>query len=339
MGSYIALLGSHLGREAMEDTICPRCRTTTFQNPSMKMLVNVCGHGLCESCVDLLFLKGSGSCPECKIPLRRNNFRIQLFEDAMVEKEIDIRKRILRDYNKREEDFDSLKQYNDYLEELENIVYNLTNDIDIVNTNKRIDAYKKENRDSIVKNKGRVGKEEYELEELLDQERVRDQARKRESRAEEVEGRRKRIREKEALIDELMFSTGDANTIVEGFKVAREAAEKDKELQLQSQIQPPTPHTNQTHFSSGIQIGGSVHMQANLHSTAAIEDPLYTYEPPSLNTEGPNLPSDDQLLKCGYVHHVRAETEAERAGGFRSTLACKRALQDALMALYYIRRL
>lgn len=322
----------------MDDTICPRCRTSTFQNPSMKMLVNVCGHGLCESCVDLLFLKGSGSCPECKIPLRRNNFRIQLFEDAMVEKEIDIRKRLLRDYNKREEDFDCLKEYNDYLEELETIVYNLTNDIDIVNTNKRIDAYKKEHRDSIVKNRGRMGREEYELEELLEHENQCGEARKTALLAEEVEGRKKRIMEKEALIDELMFSTGDAKTIVEGFKVALEAKEKSRVLQTQSHVQPPASHT-QMHFSSGIQIGGRVHLQSTLPSAVVVEDPLYIYQLPSLETEGPDVPGDDQLHKCGYVHHVRAETETERAGGFRSILACKRALQDALMGLYYIRRL
>lgn len=44
---------------------------------------------------------GSGSCPQCNVPLRRNNFRVQLFEDPMVEKEVDIRRRILRDFNKK----------------------------------------------------------------------------------------------------------------------------------------------------------------------------------------------------------------------------------------------
>lgn len=51
----------------------------------------------CESCVDLLFIKGSGACPECGTALRRNNFRLQLFEDPYIEKEIDIRKKILRE--------------------------------------------------------------------------------------------------------------------------------------------------------------------------------------------------------------------------------------------------
>ena len=59
---------------------------------------------------------GSGSCPECDIPLRRGNFRLQLFEDAIIDKEVDIRRRILKDFNKHEEDFESLREYNDYLE-------------------------------------------------------------------------------------------------------------------------------------------------------------------------------------------------------------------------------
>ena len=43
-------------------------------------------------------MKGSGACPECGTPLRRSNYRLQIFEDAIVEKEIDIRKRILREW-------------------------------------------------------------------------------------------------------------------------------------------------------------------------------------------------------------------------------------------------
>jgi len=66
-------------------------------------------------------LKGSGACPECNVPLRKQNFRIQLFEDSAVDKEVDIRRKILKEYNKRQEDFATLKDYNDYLV----LVYNL----------------------------------------------------------------------------------------------------------------------------------------------------------------------------------------------------------------------
>ena len=51
----------------------------------------------CESCVDLLFIRGSNACPECGTALRRNNFRVQLFEDSNVEKEVDIRKKVLKE--------------------------------------------------------------------------------------------------------------------------------------------------------------------------------------------------------------------------------------------------
>lgn len=42
----------------MDDQVCPKCKTTKYRNPSLKLMVNVCGHTLCESCVELLFIKG-----------------------------------------------------------------------------------------------------------------------------------------------------------------------------------------------------------------------------------------------------------------------------------------
>ena len=42
-------------------------------------------------------MRGSGTCPECNISLRRTNFRLQFFEDATIEKEIEIRKRVLKE--------------------------------------------------------------------------------------------------------------------------------------------------------------------------------------------------------------------------------------------------
>lgn len=63
----------------------------------------------------------------------------------------------MKDYNKKEEDFSTLKEFNDYLEEIETIVYNLTNNIDIVGTNKKIEQYKRDNKEIIMKNKTRAG--------------------------------------------------------------------------------------------------------------------------------------------------------------------------------------
>ncbi|XP_066603101.1 CDK-activating kinase assembly factor MAT1 [Prorops nasuta] len=309
----------------MDDQACPRCKTTKYRNPSLKMMVNVCGHTLCESCVDLLFLKGSGACPECQIPLRRTNFRVQMFEDAMVEKEVDIRKRILRDFNKKEEDFETLEEYNDYLEEIETIVYNLSNNIDVLETNKKIDQYKRDNKEQITKNKSKLGRREFELDEMIELEKQREEERRLELAKEEAEVKKKKIREKEALIDELMFSEGNAKNIVETFAHARQVS-------MEESKNPAAPKITQ--FSTGIKFGkqGS---QNFMPLPKVEEGPLYSYKPLHQPTEGPTAPNWREIQSRGYVAHVRAETTAERAGGFKAHVACLRVLQEAMAGLYH----
>ena len=127
--------------------------------------------GLCESCVETLFAKGSGACPECEIPLRRGNFKLQLFEDATIDKEVEIRRRILRDFCKTQEDFSTLREYNDYLEEVEDIIFNLANNIDVEETKRKIQDYKEYNKDYIKKNQNKISAERIELEDILNEER------------------------------------------------------------------------------------------------------------------------------------------------------------------------
>ncbi|XP_054278148.1 CDK-activating kinase assembly factor MAT1-like isoform X2 [Macrosteles quadrilineatus] len=306
----------------MDDQVCPRCKTTKYRNPSLKLMVNSCGHALCESCVDLLFLKGSGSCPECNIPLKRSNFRIQLFEDSGVEKEVEIRKRVLRDYNKKEDDFATLREYNDYLEEIETIIYNLVNNQNVQEMNRKIDQYKKDNRDIILKNKIKIGKEELELEELLEEEKHVDELRKRELIKEEQELKKKKIKEKEALIDELMFSNADAKHILSTFAQNSLAAKEDEN-------KPQLPKASQ--FSTGIKF--SRHNTGYAPIPRMEEAPPYVYTPLKLTIEGPSLPlwSD---LESGFIDNTRAETLDQRAGGFTAKYACMRALQDSLDGLF-----
>ncbi|XP_076684689.1 CDK-activating kinase assembly factor [Andrena cerasifolii] len=308
----------------MDDQACPRCKTTKYRNPSLKMMVNVCGHTLCESCVDLLFLKGSGSCPDCKIPLRRANFRVQLFEDPMVEKEVNIRKRILRDFNKKEEDFANLREFNDYLEDIETIIYNLANNIDVIEMNKKIDQYKKDNKDQITKSKSKIGRSEYELEEMIELEKQKEEERRLELVKEEIEAKRKKIREKEALIDELTFSEGNAKNIVETFASAIQASKKEVKAA------PPKA----TQFSTGIKFGNQG-SQSYMPVPKMEDGPLYSYVPIRQQTDGPIPPGWRELQARGYVGHVRVESSSEKAGGFKAHVACLRALQEAMAGLYH----
>src|ERR1700738_1742061 len=75
----------------------------------------------CETCIDRIFTLGPAPCPVCRRTLRKAKFRKQTFEDTMVEREVDVRRRIAKSYNKRREDFKSLRAYNDYLEDVEEI--------------------------------------------------------------------------------------------------------------------------------------------------------------------------------------------------------------------------
>lgn len=248
-----------------------------------------------------------------------------MFEDPMVEKEVNIRKRVLRDFNKREEDFMTLREYNDYLEEIETIIYNLANNIDVVETNKKIEQYKKDNKEQIAKSKSKLGRSEYELEEMIELEKQKEEERRIELVREETEAKKKKIREKEALIDELTFSDANAKNIVESFASAIQMQKKEAKTSLPARA---------TQFSTGIKFGNQGN-QNYIPVPKVEEGPLYSYTPIRQQIEGPTPPGWRELQSRGYVSHIRNESQAERAGGFKAHVACLRALQEAMAGLYH----
>ncbi|KAM9842081.1 CDK-activating kinase assembly factor MAT1 isoform 2-T2 [Aulostomus maculatus] len=307
----------------MDDQGCPRCKTTKYRNPSLKLMVNVCGHTLCENCVEMLFVRGSGNCVQCDRLLRKNNFRVQLFEDPTVDKEVDIRKRVLKIYNKRDFDFPSLREYNDYLEEVEDIVYNLTNNIDVENTKQRMELYQRENRDLIQRNKVKLSREQEELEELLLLEQQGNEQRRLELLQEEQRQLQAKKKNKQALLDELEQSRLPATILLAQHKAR--AAELETQIEQQKQAVKPT-----ILFSSGIQM----HQTVSLHPVSMIEEELYQYQPLQVETYGPLVPELEQLGRLGYLNHVRAALPQDTAGGYTSALACHRAVQDAFSGLF-----
>ncbi|GCB62167.1 CDK-activating kinase assembly factor MAT1 isoform X1 [Scyliorhinus torazame] len=306
----------------MDDQGCPRCKTTKYRNPSLKLMVNVCGHTLCESCVELLFVRGSGNCQECGTALRKNNFRVQLFEDPTVDKEVDIRKKVLKVYNKREEDFRTLQEYNDFLEEVEDIVSNLTNNVDVENTKRKMEQYQKDNKDIIYRNKLKLSREQDDLEEALEFERQESDQRRMLLLKEEQMQQLAKKKNKQALIDDLESSQLPASMLL--------AQHKDRAAQLETQLETQRQVKSIT-FSTGIRMG----QQISLQPMPKIEEALYAYQPLHIETYGPNVPESELLGKRGYLNHVRAATPQDLAGGYTSSLACYRALQDAFSGLFW----
>ncbi|XP_074596139.1 CDK-activating kinase assembly factor [Brevipalpus obovatus] len=313
-----------------DDLSCPECKTTKYRNPSLKLLVNVCGHSLCEKCVDLIFIKGTASCPQCGISLRKTKFRLQVFQDATVEKEVDIRKRVLKDFNKKEDDFASLAEYNDYLEFIETIVYNLTYDIDVEETKRKIEQYKKENSETIVKNRSKISRDEEEIESLLEFERERDRWRTHTIEKEALEVKKAKARSKEALVDELICSNLPASEILANHLDERMSIEtKQAEPPKPPPIRPPV----QAIFSTGIKVGKGSNVFLPLPKKT--EYPAYSYIKPSFDVEGPSLPPIEKLQSDGYLNHVRGIDAAEKAGGYLPIYPCYRALQEAFCGLFY----
>uniref|UniRef100_A0A3B1K9Y1 CDK-activating kinase assembly factor MAT1 n=1 Tax=Astyanax mexicanus TaxID=7994 RepID=A0A3B1K9Y1_ASTMX len=279
----------------MDDQGCPRCKTTKYRNPSLKLMVNVCGHTLCENCVDMLFVRGSGNCVQCDTPLRKSNFRLQLFEDPAIDKEVEIRKRVLKIYNKRDFDFSSLREYNDYLEQVEEIVYNLTNNVDVERTKQIMEQYQRENRDVIQRNK---------------------------------------VKLVSVLWEECVMSWTSSAVSIERSQLPASillAQHKDRAAQLETQIEKQKQSVKPTTiFSTGIPKGQTV----SLAPVIRVEEVLYKYQPIHVETYGPPLPELEQLDRLGYLNHVRTATPQDLAGGYTSELACHRALQDAFSGLF-----
>ncbi|CAK8533645.1 unnamed protein product [Lathyrus sativus] len=74
-------------------------------------------------------------------------------------KEITIRRRIASIFNKREDDFSSLKDYNDYLEEVEDMTFDLIEGIDVAAIEAKIAKYQEENSEQIMVNRARKAEE------------------------------------------------------------------------------------------------------------------------------------------------------------------------------------
>lgn len=296
---------------------CPRCKTTKYRNPKLKLLVNVCGHKLCETCVETLFTRPSAACPECNTALRRNDFRIQQFEDLIVEKEVDIRKRILKIYNKLEDDFqtasDPLRAYNDYLEEVESIIWNLANGQDVEETKKQIDKYKKDNESLIRKNNFKLGREEAMITSQIEEDERLAEQRRVEALLLEKQEKNDKKKENEQFLDRLTRGELPLEDIV---------AEHASKLQKKSLL------------FSGRSTQGSSLQKETVAPLPSTEGSKFVYVAPQVENNGPTAPNMEVLASRGYLRHIRSATRAEKAGGFSSELACGRAIQEAFAGLY-----
>jgi hypothetical protein len=72
-----------------------------------------------------------------------------------LNKEVETRQRILSIFNKELDDFKTKAEYDDYLEEREDIMFNLSQGIDVKATEAKVKAYQEREAESIARNEAR----------------------------------------------------------------------------------------------------------------------------------------------------------------------------------------
>ncbi|KAF7338645.1 CDK-activating kinase assembly factor [Mycena venus] len=281
-----------------DDDQCPVCKSDKYLEKKLRLLVSSCYHKMCESCIDRLFTLGPAPCPICNKVLRKLAFTPQTFEDLGVEKEIAIRRRIAKEFNKRLEDFSSLREFNDYLEDVEDITFNLINDVDPVGTEARIAAYREANAALTLLNTQREEAYILSLRQAEELERKEKEARAEELRREEEEERQEKESGKREIIERLERADGaDAAKVVR--RTQRERAEREASRKATAATKD-TPHI-------------------------PFQDDYYAYD-------------DMFVLKHVYVdpssEAVRKDREGiMRAGGYRVEEAWERAVRSAVAGL------
>lgn len=216
--------------------MCPVCKTDRYLSPNMTFLINPeCYHKICESCVDRIFSLGPAQCPypKCTKTLRKNRFKKQVFEDIKIEREIDLRKRIQGIYNKTQDDFDSLSDYNAYLEQVETLIFNLSEGIDVEKTQKEVDKYEAEHKIEILEIAMRESQKNADLAkyqeatERLRQEKLKIQ------RQMEVEDIEFQQQQKVELMEKLSASDANAEEIMKQQKNMQIKRSSQRKRQLQ----------------------------------------------------------------------------------------------------------
>lgn len=237
-------------------------------------------------------------------------------------------------FNKIREDFNDLRQYNDYLEEVEDIgknciqscrsafdettAFNLIHEIDIPETEARILAYRAENAAFIELNIQREEQYAHALKEQEDAERRDREQRALEARREEEEEREERERGHRDIIDGLETSDKDASKVIARSRAA--ALKRSSARNASSSTASQSTSYAQLLRSRAAQ---SAVVPDVPHVT--LQDDWYAYE-------------DMYILRGVYQDSTSEAVRRDRdgimrAGGYRVEEAWDRALRSAVGGL------
>ncbi|OMJ92626.1 hypothetical protein SteCoe_4636 [Stentor coeruleus] len=132
------------------DYRCPNCKVDE-STAGVKLVFSICGHHICDVCLKTLFrIEILIQCPTCQRQLKRSDYSNKYIEDQEIEKDREVRKKVLEIYGKLEEDFISKSEYYDYLETIENIIEDILSQRNLENIKQKMDIEKENNKQSLM---------------------------------------------------------------------------------------------------------------------------------------------------------------------------------------------
>ncbi|OQV15430.1 CDK-activating kinase assembly factor MAT1 [Hypsibius exemplaris] len=305
----------------MDWQTCPRCKSSRYRNPSLVLKVNVCGHCLCENCVNQLFNRGSGPCPQCQVILKKDKFRVQFFEDAEMDKEVDIRRKVTQELFLREEDFPSLRAYNDYLEEVEGFIFNLVSGTDLEGTRRAMDAMKDTYKKGLQNSRWKKSNDQVFLEELVEKERASNDEVSRHAHDSQREEEIRKAKEKDQLLDLLQDSDMSAESVLADHKRKRGILDVEERYHVVPEVRPKQVIEEPPPI---ITAADAEWFLLDDRQLCGVEDDL----------NGPPVLSPDSLAAAGFLRSIRETPAAELAMGFTCVFPARRALLAAFDGLY-----
>ena len=148
-------------------------------------------------------------------------------------------------FNRRQDEFTTLLAYNNYLEEIETLTFNLLYNIDVKATEQKLASYAQQNASSITRNQKLSNQESANAEAELAAQKEQAKIRRAEALREEEDERREREEGKRELVQRLAEGKGDADQIVREtqrvqLKKSSARGEKARLAQLKQQSQART---------------------------------------------------------------------------------------------------
>lgn len=282
----------------------------------MKLKVNPeCWHRMCESCVERIFGHGPAPCPiaGCKRTLRKARFREQTFEDVKVEREIEIRRKVNDLIRMRQDDYDNLKEYNDFLESMEDITFNLINNKDVPAAEAALEKYRKEHAEQIAMNIEQDKRDRTEL-----------AAMSKEQREQELLNRQAALRQ---LEEEDRFKQEQERRFRERLATGANASELESEMARLRQEHAAARRRQETANMSN---GDGMVIRGKMREKMAPkpEEPFSPFGGMHFHLQQP--PSE--LYQVDAMDEKRKDVMIT-AGGYNFEEYCQRALSDAFSGL------